>query len=240
MALSPSLDPANVARYRKKDPRADTVQPDPELDSLAAALGAAQTAAAEIDTLAATVAADRSKPPAENAIRLRAAATSIGQRGVARLDLALARTQGELDRLTTGTWAPPAPKTAIEEARASELRTVLRSLAPKDRTTAIGERLAAGDDVFLAAILAGIDPLMTGMTTTEIDAVRHRWRQQKFPTELDRIDRLAKAAAAARRAGLAFVAHVEAHANSQPARLAEIAAKAAADAVAIAAAGNRA
>lgn len=239
MPISPSLDRAVIDRYQIKDPRAGTVQPDPALDDLAGAVESAEQAAREIDAMAATISADRTRTAQDNAVRVRAAATSIGQRSVARLDSALERTQAEIGRLTASTWAPAQPRNATEESRAAELRGVLRQMDDKSRAAAIAGRLAAGDDQFLSAVLHA-DPLLLGMSDVSHASVRDRWRRQKFPVELGRIERLGKAVDAGRRSGLAFVAHVEAHANSQPARLAEIAAKAAADAVAIAAAGNRA
>ncbi|WP_256750311.1 hypothetical protein [Mesorhizobium sp. Mes31] len=238
-ALSPSLDPANVERYRKKDPRAGTVEPDPELDGLAAALGAAQSAATEIEQLARTITADKTRTAQDNAVRVRTVATTIGQRGVARLDSALERTRAEVARLTASTWAPAQPRNAIEEARASELRAVLRQMDDKSRATAIGGRLAAGDEAFLSAVL-NADSLLTGLSATELESVRHRWRRQKYPVEIDRITRLQKAAEASQRAGLAFVGIVTTHTESPTARLADAAAQRATEAVAIAiAAGNQ-
>ncbi|ESY03905.1 hypothetical protein X753_21770 [Mesorhizobium sp. LNJC399B00] len=234
MALSPSLNRAVIDRYQMKDPRAGTVQPDPALDDLAGALDSAGNAAVEIEATAAAITADKTRTAQDNAVRVRAAATTIAQRGVARLDSALERTQAEIGRLTASTWAPAQPRNATEESRAAELRGVLRQMDDKSRAAAIAGRLAAGDDQFLSAVLHA-DPLLLGMSDVSHASVRDRWRRQKFPVELGRIERLTKAVEAARRAGLAFVEVATRHTQSPPAKLADAAAARAAEAIAAAA-----
>ncbi|MER8516085.1 hypothetical protein NKH47_24470 [Mesorhizobium sp. M1060] len=230
MPISPSLNRAVVDRYQ--DPRA--AQPDTVLTDLAGAVEAAGQAAAEIEATAAVIAADKSKSAGENSIRIRAAATGTGTRGVARLDSALERARAEVARLIGATWSPRPPATAAEESRAAELRGVLRTMRPEDRAKAIADRLNADDDRFLSAVL-NADALTTSMSTSELDALRARWRRQRFPTEVDRIARLQKAAEASQRAGLAFVEVVTRHTDSQAAKLADHAAARAAEAIAAAA-----
>ena len=71
----------------------------------------------------------------------------------------------------------------------SEIRASLKAMSRQEREDAIDRAIANGEDTVVAAILAG-PSMLSGLSTTERDLYRERWRARRFPHELDRQRRL--------------------------------------------------
>lgn len=71
----------------------------------------------------------------------------------------------------------------------SEIRASLKAMSREEREDAIDRAIANGEDTVVAAIFGG-PSMLSGLTTTQRDLYRERWRARRFPQELDRQRRL--------------------------------------------------
>jgi hypothetical protein len=81
-------------------------------------------------------------------------------------------------------------------------------MKPSERTEAIAAAFEGNDVPLLSAVLRA-PGLLTGITAVELEALRHRYRERHFPTEMRRLERLRKMRAASDVAGGAFVKLVQ-------------------------------
>ena len=150
------------------------------------------------------------------------------------LDAACQSAQAEITRIEALTSGPQLPREPVAELRARECRDRLLALPVARRREILDRAAASGDDSLISAVLA-VPPWAVDMTDTDIDMIRRNWATHKHAPELDRLDRLTKAAADARRAGVwtnSFVDHLTdadmikaAEATAEAARRALVSAK---------------
>lgn len=99
------------------------------------------------------------------------------------LDEARRIAQSELARIVEETSAPDSTEYD------SEIRVSLKGMTGAEREDAIDRAIEEGQDSVIAAILHG-PSILSGLTATQRDLYRVRWRAKRFPQELDRQRRL--------------------------------------------------
>jgi hypothetical protein len=200
--VSPSIDERVIDHFAEK--QIGSVKPEPDLEHLAlsGALKLAREEGHALVALANAVFADASQPPAAAAIQVAAAAQKTGERVAARLLAAQAKVDTTIASLEKLTFAP-APDAVVGERYDQEIRSSLKSLTPDKRAKEINDALASNDMALVGAVLRA-PRVTTGMTAVELEALRLRFRQQAFPVEMRRLERLKKMRAASDTGGGAF------------------------------------
>lgn len=202
--VSPSIDERTIDHFAEK--QIGNVKPEPDLEhqALSGALKVAREEAHALVNLANTVFADRSQAPAAAAIQVATAAKKTGERVTARLDAAHAKVDATISSLEKTTFAP-LPDAGVGTQFDKEIRYALKSMkTPAERAEALADAFAANDMTLIGPVLRA-PALLSGMTAVELEALRHRFREQHFPTEMRRLERLKKMRAASEIGGGAFV-----------------------------------
>ncbi|TPK69901.1 hypothetical protein [Mesorhizobium sp. B2-4-17] len=203
LEVSPSIDERAVDHHAER--AVGNVKPEPDLEhmALSGAMKAAREEAHALANLAHAVFADKTQAPAVAALQVAQAAQKVGARVAAKLDAAHAKVSATIAGIEKATFAP-----AVESKFEIEIRAALKAMTQAKRTKELAARFDANDMTTLAAVLSA-PSLLTGMTAAELDALRHRYREKHFPTEMKRLDRLVKMRAAAETGGKAFLALVQ-------------------------------
>ncbi|MET2827348.1 hypothetical protein [Mesorhizobium shangrilense] len=199
LEVSPSIDERAIDHHAEK--QIGNVMPQPDLEHLAlsAALKLAREEALALVNLHNAVLADASQPRAVGVIQIATTAQKVGEKVAARLVAANAKADATIASIETATFAPEGVSQFDQEIRSS-----LKAMTPAERTKEIADALAGNDMALLGAVLRA-PRLLTGMTAVELEALRHRFREQHFPAEMKRLERLRKMRAASDVAGGAFV-----------------------------------
>ena len=215
--VPPSLHEAEVERHYPRDPITLEQQPDDDMRVLSAAMASARRNAEQLAELATALRNDRTRTPEAQALELRKAAMSLGEKAARNLDGARQRVGEALKRIETETSAPPPPRDAVALQIEAELRSKLSALPASDRRAAIAAAIRSGDDTIVGAVLRG-PAMLSGMDQTEQDYTRLQWRQIRHPEKAARIDRLAKAIEATDTGGNLLMSYVERVSSSPDAR----------------------
>ena len=224
--ISPSIHESAITRHMKDD-----------TDNVLNALHDGVKLAREMCTKAAStteaVMANRLETEAQRHRKAREAGFALLERATKSLDAAMTAAQSEIKTINERVSGPPQSKDVIVEQRQRELRERLAQL-PKERQTAIlFEAVANGDDNLVAAVLH-VPNWMLALSKPELDLVRLRWAQRKYPQDLDRLERIEKAVTDAQRAGQLSIAFVDSLTDAAMIAEAEKGAKKSADALAAA------
>jgi hypothetical protein len=102
----------------------------------------------------------------------------------------------------------------------AEIREALRCMPEKDRAAALAKAIAVGDDVIAGPVLRG-PPMLSGLSSAELEVRRSVWRQKRHPQAFDREQRLGRALTMIDTGGKALVSFVEAAASSPAAEAAD-------------------
>jgi len=199
LEVSPSIDERAIDHFAEK--QIGNVKPEPDLEHLALS-GALKTAREEAQALVNlhnAVLADASQPRAAAVIQVAAAAQKTAERVAAKLLAANQKADMTISGIEKATFAPEGGSPLDLEIRAA-----LKSMTPAERTKALGEAFEANDLSIIGSVLRA-PGLLTGMPAAELEALRHRFREQHFPAEMKRLERLKKMRAASDVAGNAFV-----------------------------------
>ncbi|MER8853016.1 hypothetical protein NKH94_15615 [Mesorhizobium australicum] len=199
LEVSPSIDERVIDHHAEKQIGNVVPQPDLEHLALSAALKLAREEAQALVNLHNAVLADASQPRAAAVIQVATAAQKTAERVAARLVAANTKVDTTIAAIEKGTFAPEGVS-QFDDA----LRSSLKAMAPAERAKEIADALAANDMQLVGAVLRA-PRLLTGMTAVELEALRHRFREQHFPGEMKRLERLKKMRAASDVAGGAFV-----------------------------------
>ncbi|MBZ9718543.1 hypothetical protein LB519_11840 [Mesorhizobium sp. AD1-1] len=192
--VSPSIDERTIDHFAER--QIGNIKPEPDLEHLAlsGALKLAREEALALVDLANATYADASQPPAAAAIQVATAARKSGERVAARLLAAQEKVDTTIASLEKVTFAPP-PDATIGERYDREIRDSLKALPDDKRAKEINDALASNDMALIGAVLRA-PRVTTGMKAAELESLRHRFRQQAFPVEMKRLDRLRKMRAA--------------------------------------------
>lgn len=98
----------------------------------------------------------------------------------------------EIEALAKRTHAPPPASDVRTELRHKEIREALARMSATERSKALGEALNDNDSDVLTAVLNG-SRITSGMTKTELDAFRYRWKHTVHAGEMKRLEALEKA-----------------------------------------------
>lgn len=221
LSIPLALHEDNVTAYYARDPENGARVPDEALDRLVAAMRTAHGEADRILNLSKALRGDPTRTPDAAALALRENALKAGERAARALDAAREGVVAAVARLEADTAAPPQPTGA--GVLESEIRATLRGMSEKDRSAAIAEAFADGDDLVIGAAIRG-PALLTGLDKARHGMFQGRWRKERHPAETDRVERLRKAIAALDRAGENLVQFTNKAATTQQALLAENAA----------------
>jgi hypothetical protein len=107
-------------------------------------------------------------------------------------------------RLQNKVAQPPVDTTIRGVNIAHEIRVYLRQSA--DRRKEISKAIASGDDSVISAILSA-PPMLSGLSSQDIEAFRQTWQQRQHPDEMKRLGVLEWAHAAVQRGGQLLVSH---------------------------------
>ncbi|GLS35368.1 hypothetical protein GCM10010869_09560 [Mesorhizobium tianshanense] len=213
------LDERFIDRCAETDPLTRTPIADPVLSGLSSAVKLAREQATSLAAYEAAALADKTQTPEANVLRIAAAAGKTGERVAAQLDAARTRAKAEIANIEKRTGAPPPPKDAIALAMEAEIRTRLANMTPKQRGAAIAKAKAENNETIIAAVLRG-PAILTGLGASQLEGVRHHYRQRFHAADYARLARLTKALDAMEKSGRLFVGLVRSAADSQAARLA--------------------
>ncbi|MBZ9817282.1 hypothetical protein [Mesorhizobium sp. CA7] len=211
--VSPSIDERAIDHFAER--WIGNAQPEPDLEhqTLSHAMKMAREEAHALVNLANAVLADRSQAPAAAAIQVASAARATGKRVADRLDAAHAKVSATIASIEKATFAPM-PDTAFGTDYDKEIRDSLKALAPAQRSKEIADALSTSDMALIGAVLRA-HPITTGVSTGELNALRHKFREKYFPVEMKRLERLIKMRAAAETGGKAFIGLVEQAADTK-------------------------
>lgn len=209
LTVSPSIDERVIDHFAEKQRGKPKPEPDLEHVALSGAMKTAREEAHALVDLVNATYADASQPPAAAAIQVATAAQKTGERVAARLVAANAKVDATIASIEKTTSAPEGASQLDPEIRAA-----LKTMTPSERSKVFADALAANDTSILGPVLRA-PGLLTGMTSTELDSLRHRFRQKQFPVEMRRLERLKKMRAASDVAGGAFVKLVKEAADSK-------------------------
>ncbi|MER8582723.1 hypothetical protein NKG95_29150 [Mesorhizobium sp. M1423] len=202
--VSPSIHEGLIDHHAARQ-RGNDKPPEPDLEQvvLSGAMKLAREEANALVALAEAVYGDASQTPEQAAIQLAAAAQRTGERVAARLVAANEKADATIASLEKATFAPP-PDADIGEKFDKEVRQALKSMTPDQRREELAEAFEAGDTATIGAVLRA-PRMLTGMTSTELASLRHRFQTKHFPAEMARLERLKKMRAASETGGGAFV-----------------------------------
>jgi hypothetical protein len=196
-----SIHEALIDKHRARDQIRD-----PMIDSLHAAMVAARRHAERIADLPVSVMADKVYSQATNAEKLRKSVLALSEQAEKSLDEAAAKAGAELERVKAKIAVPPAPtQDSLEAGLEAECRAHLRSVTEKDRRAVLADAIQRDDMAVIGAVLRG-PAMLSGMSNVERELRRIEWQRKTYPSELDRIQRLAKAIGAVERASRLVVA----------------------------------
>lgn len=212
LKVSPSIDERMIEQYFDRAPT-DT-QPDPIFMGMAAAVRDARDNAHALAALADAAYADRSQTAAAAALQVRDSATARGTNVATKIDTALSRADETISAIERTTAAPPPPREAAAIALDAEIRGGLQRMDDDGRSAAVNAALKSGNMSVIGAVLRG-PAFLSGMSDNQLELLRARYRQQQFPKETERLERMRKAVAATRTAATAFVGLVNDAANSK-------------------------
>ncbi|MGX8011670.1 hypothetical protein ACVDG8_023195 [Mesorhizobium sp. ORM8.1] len=202
LEVSPSIDERAIDHHAERQIGNATPAPDLEHLALSGALKTAREEAHALVNLANAVFADRSQTPEAAAIQVATTAQKVGEKVAARIIAANAKADATIAGIEKATFAPEGLSQYDQE-----IRSKLATMTPGERTKEIADAFATNDMTLLGAVLRA-PRLLTGLTTIELEALRHRFREQHFPVEMRRLERLKKMRAASDVGGKAFVALV--------------------------------
>ena len=120
--------------------------------------------------------------PIANAANARRVTFDLYEQGSRKIDAARERTLKEIAKIEAETYSPPEPKHVSGSMLEAEIRNALAAMKPKERANAIHEAIENGDDATVGAIMRG-PLLLTGLTASEREIMRHRWRAKRFPKD---------------------------------------------------------
>jgi hypothetical protein len=152
------------------------------------------------------------------------------QRALPVMDRANQNVLMEISRIRTKIAGPAIDNSISQVQLRTEIRLFLRDQTSADRRKEVTRSIASGDDQTMSAIASG-PPMLSGLSSQEIEGFLTMWRAKKFPDELKRLERLEKVEAAMSLAGELLISWQRRMSN--PAIVSEAAkfAKASADAV---------
>lgn len=202
---SPSIHEALVARHFARDPETREPIYDPAIGAMHDAMRAARLAAEKAHRVAEAIHANENMTVAARHRRVRDESWKIVEASLRAVDAARERAQREHRDLEARTSAPPRPADAVGTMLASEIRSRLASMTPKDRKAAIGAALADGDDTVLGAVL-NAPPMLSGVgSAAEHSVLREQWRRKRHGGDIDRMERIGRALEDMERAGALMV-----------------------------------
>ncbi|TRC93901.1 hypothetical protein FJV77_20715 [Mesorhizobium sp. WSM4306] len=204
--VSPSINELTIDHFAERPRGNEKPEPDLEHVALSAAMREAREQAHALVALADSVYADGSQTPAAAVIQVASAAQKTGERVAAKLVAAQEKTDATISSIEKATFAPP-PDAELGTQYDKEIRYALKSMTPDERSEALTEALEAGDMTMIGPVLRA-PALLSGMKSTELAALRHRFQQKHFPAEMRRLERLRKMRTASDIGGRAFVALV--------------------------------
>jgi hypothetical protein len=205
LKISPSIDERIVEQHQPRSVGGQAADPDPLVTALAGAVRVARDSAQSVVDLAKAAYQDASIPRAAAALQVRDSAIQRGTNVGKKFDSAISSVQQTIADIDKATAAPPAPREAADIALASEIRSSLKSMSREERKKAISAAFESDNMAVISAILNG-PAFLTGMTDSDVELIhRAKYRKTKFPDQMARRERLAKALAAANTAGGAFV-----------------------------------
>ncbi|MER8941254.1 hypothetical protein NKH82_17360 [Mesorhizobium sp. M0915] len=205
--VSPSISELTIDHFAERQRGNDKPEPDLEHVALSGAMREAREQAHALVALANTVYGDASQTPAAAAIQVATAAKKTGERVASRLLAAQEKADATIASLQKATFAPP-PHADIGEKFDKQILYALKTMTHDERSEAFAEAFEADDMTLIGAVLRA-PALLSGMKSTELAALRHRFQTKHFPAEMARLERLRKMRAAADTGGKAFVKLVE-------------------------------
>jgi hypothetical protein len=200
---------------------------DPLIASTASALRGARATIEAAVTARRAVLADRSRPVADQAMRIANLFETTSAKAAKQIDGAKARLEQEIASLDSSTARP---KGMPNSSLSAEIRSRLLGMSAGDRTTAIEQAIKDDDLEIVAAILTG-PGMLSGLDAGQVRHYRSMFRAKHFPEAEPRIARLTKTLAAVDQAGRALLSFHEAVANTPEQRLASESARVASEAV---------
>jgi hypothetical protein len=195
-----------IDNFRARDADGEIVK-DAMLDAVASAMAEARTAAERIAALSEAVGTDRTITLQAGALKLRQAALKSSEKVAGKLDQARAKVTAEIERMARDTAKPPDPATPLAMQLEAEMRTRLAAMKEDERRRVIGVGFNKRDALLMASVLR--HPALIGMTASEFDVCRERYRWSEHPVEADRIERLTKGVAALDNCGKSFIGMIE-------------------------------
>ena len=226
--LSPSVHESVIRRHFSKDDDTDSI-----LNALHDGVRMAREMSNKAAAMTAAVLDNQLETEPQRHRKAREAGFALIERASKALDEALKAAQSEIKSIKERVSGPPQTKDMIVEQRQRELRERLAAL-PKERQSAIlFEAVAHDDDNLIGAVLA-VPVWMLALSKPEIDMVRLRWAQKKYPQDLDRLERIGKAVADAQRAGQQSIGFVDSLTDAALIAEAELGEKRSAEALAAA------
>lgn len=193
-----SLHEAVIAKHFAKDPRTREIIEDREIEVMHGAMRRAREAAEHALDAHGKIMANLMRTTLANMREARKVTFQHFEDAAKKIDAA--RAEREIKRLEAETSAPPEPKHVTGSMLEAEIRSALAAMKPEVRKAAINEAITKGDGLTLGAALRG-PTLLTGLDHAEREALRLRWRQKHFRTEIERVTRLRAALADLERGG---------------------------------------
>ena len=198
----PGIREALIDRHFARDPATR----EPIYDPVIGAMHAARQSAEKAHRVAAAVHANDGMTVSARHRRVRDETWKIVEGALGAMDRARQAAGREHQAIAERTAAPPRPADAASAMLASEIRSRLSTMTPRDRKAAIAAALADGDDAVLGAVL-NAPPMLSGLgSAAEHGVVREQWRRTRHAADLDRMERIGRALEDMERAGTLVVA----------------------------------
>ncbi|RUX73896.1 hypothetical protein EN925_15060 [Mesorhizobium sp. M7A.F.Ca.US.006.04.2.1] len=198
------LDERIIDRIAETDRLTGAPIADPVISGLSNAVKLAREQAHSLAAYEAAAHADKTMTFEANLLRVAGAAEKSGSRVATLLDAARTRAITEIANIEKRTGTPPPPKDSIALSMEAEIRARLGNMPPKHRTAAIAKAKAENNEAIIGAVLRG-QPLLTGLTETQQDAMRHHYRERFHSADYARLSRLKRALEAVDKSGRLFV-----------------------------------
>ncbi len=186
------------------------VSGDLAIERVKAWLGAGRDAAERARAAAIAIHGDETLSEGARHVRAEDYAVRITQPVLRRHDEETARLASDIASCERRLKGPPPPPAL----QASEIRSALRSMTPKERAKAINTALQEGDDAVIGAALDGAR-MLSGLSGLETELLRLRWANERLPNEVERLAALQKAAEHLHRGGQILLTHSLAMADRQ-------------------------
>ena len=179
--LSLRAAPALIEKHGGKDR-------DEDFDALVQTAGVITTAAERVQSNCTKILSNEMAMPVKRAADARNTAHKIFMGVASKIDGVRKRTEQTIAALDASTL-PPTPKDATAALYAQEIRTALLRMPQAERTKAVTQAIADGDDVFLAAAVLG-NVALCGLGKAEQTALADAWRRKRHGATVARIESL--------------------------------------------------